>query len=966
MLASLRFVERFITLPKKTVTTNVGGVELRYQHYDLDLISPLLTRQGFEVEAVTEYGAALRGVVVGRIESCAKHPSADKLQVCQVNIGGASNLQIVCGAANARQGLYVAVATVGTVLPGDKTIKAAAIRDVPSQGMLCARDELGLAVKESTDGKGIWELDVDAQGGQTKEVLQASLGKPVVDVLAIADVLLELNVTPNRPDMLSHRGVARELAAGFRSQNVAFELKNPRYANKESWSAPRLASEVLKNAQLRLDNVRISARNELGAPTFFLGLENVTVCETPAWLRNQLEALGQNSINAVVDASNYILLAYGQPSHAFDVRKLAIHNNETTVSLRFAKDKEKFVGLDGKERELTQNDGVVADDASVQALLGVLGGEHSKVDASTKNVLIEIANPSAVAVRRSSRRIGRITDASFAFEKGIDTSARYDACLELVGLIQSLTKSGSIVGAIHSKLVDKRTDVARDFISDDALEWACGPALKKAVCADFSLCADFEECAAWGAEWKEFATKLRNRYSVDYLSSHQTRVLGADLVNFEKSIDILESLGFSFSAKDKERARASVPSWRRLDIAGFPDLVEEISRVVGIDHIPSVAVSPNAQDIKDDKHIEVFERVANRCASLGYTEVIGLHFMREDDLHRLGLNGKNTLGTPVRLLNPIIQDEPLLHTTLVPDMLRKVAHNLNYGTKRGQLFQIARTFQNATREGNHFFESDPHPLDTSADYAPQLAFAYTAEREPMPRPAETPRLAGVVFGNKEEKTWYNDKAVPFDLHSVVSHVSEIVRALGLTLVHRTMEDGYPFARALHPGRRAQLFVASKDEVLELGWAGVFHPAALRNFGIEATCIGFEINLAQLYRAHAAGLGQVSRKLQPRRFPAVTRDFAFLLSDETSAQHLDSTVRSSLVNVLPQVVPATLHSVNIFDIYRGKGVPEGKKSVAFQLSLNPTERTLTDADIQKVTSATIEAVTKTLGGELRGG
>lgn len=760
MLASLNFVERFVRLPRISQAVTLNNVTFTRSQFDLQTISPLLTRQGFEVELVTHFGDGFDGVVIGRIEKAERHPNAEKLQVCQVNLGGNRVVQIVCGAKNARQGLYVAAATPGTKLPGDKDIKISTIRDVQSNGMLCSRAELGLPVNEITDGDGIWELHVDAQGGLKESELAGVLGWPVFDGLNLRDTLIELNVTPNRPDMLSHEGVAREILVGLAYAKKPAPPNEFRFSGQAKLNAEQIFTDVIKNDQIKFGAQVVRAHNEIGAPTFFLGLDGVSVGPSPAWLRNQLEALGQSSVNNIVDASNYVLLAFGQPSHAFDADKLSQSNNVTEISVRFANPNETFVGLDGKSRELLATDCVVADNQQPHALLGILGGEHSKVDANTKRILIEFANPGPVAVRRTARRIGRMTDASFAFEKGIDTAGRWNATLELIGLLKTMSSAIKYTGGMHSVLKpEKRTPAAKEFVSDDELKAACGPLLEKKICVDATIVADTTFAEAKDGAWKTYIDATKLKQTVSYSSNEQLTVLGASIVDDATQQDILKTLGFQILKQSENLSLVRAPAWRRRDICGPADLVEEVIRVVGIDSVPSTPIASLGVGTRDDAHLAPIESIANRMVAVGYTEVVGLHFMREDDWNKLNLSSPVALGTPVAVLNPIIQDEPWLHNTLMPDLLRKVRFNVSYGTKRGQIFEVARTFVNLNNEGKSVF-LDNHPtlpqlkIDVDLqEYSPSLALTYSADKGS--RPAETPRLAGVCFGNQAEKTWHN-------------------------------------------------------------------------------------------------------------------------------------------------------------------------------------------------------------------
>jgi phenylalanyl-tRNA synthetase beta chain len=977
---SLKFVEKFVSLPQKMVEFTVLGKARNRTTWDLDIIAPLLTRQGFEVEGSSEFGGGFDLVVVGRIVEAKPHPNASKLQVCKVDVGEGSPRRIVCGAPNARPDLFVAVALPGASLPAPEgktfEIKSSAIRGEESHGMLCSRAELGLPVKEDTDGAGIWELEVDAQGGKPRSVLETLVGSPVFDALDLRDISLELNVLANRPDMRSHAGVARELQVGFLMANVPFETKFlslPSLTNEGG-----LVAAVAKNTHIESNGVVFSAENEIGVSAFFLILQDVKPVPSPAWLRNLLEGAGQNSINNIVDASNFILLAYGQPSHAFDLEKLAIsEGNSKKLILRMARPNEAFVGLDGKERNLTINDCVVADSTQPQALLGVIGGEKSKVDFSSRTIVIEIANPHPVAVRRSSRRHGRLTESSMAFEKGIDTAARFEAACALVGLMAATSpQQPRYVGALHSKLTDRSTD-AQAVVASDFVEKVLGPAIKKNLAVDFSVIAKNGSHEAFhDQEWDRFVKEKIASNTFTFPKDAVTKLVGAELVPWQKSLEILKSLGFSVT---ENGAGASIvsPHWRWHDIGAIPDLVEEIVRVVGIDSVPSVPLTSEATLTRDDEHIVVFENLVQKSTQIGYIETAGYHFLREDDLTRLGLPSMSALGEPVVLLNPIIRDEPMMHTTLIPDLLRKTARNISYGTRRGMLCHICRTYQNLNLHGERVFKENGAALDLDKklgtnpsaffDYNPSFALKYSREKDQSRRPAETPRLAAVVFGDRVPKTWQNEEAIKWDLHYVMAHLHEIARSEGIEISFQALPENHPMAAALHPGRRVGAFATINNQSTLIGWVAEFHPQALRNFEISEACMGFELNLAMVLEArNSARNTSVSRVTVPRRFPTVVRDFAFVIKENTEAQTLCSTISEGLESSLGAgKVPARASKVDIFDIYRGKGVAEGFKSVAISVSIEPTERTLTDSDIQKIGAAIVENVKEKIGGELRG-
>ncbi|MFZ9518937.1 MAG: YtpR family tRNA-binding protein [Silvanigrellaceae bacterium] len=963
MLISLKLIDRlFLQLPLLPGTN--AELSPCWQRWDVASFAEIFTRQGFEVESQTLRGKGFEKVVVGVIKSAERHPKADKLQVCQVQTGPNDVRQIVCGAANARAGLYVAVALPGAVLPNGLEIKVSKIRDVESSGMLCSREELGLNVEEDRDGSGIWELHSEASCGLPEAKLATVLGTPVFHALGLDDVLFELNVTPNRPDLLGHEGAARELCAGLKWQGKnSVELKAWPSEWTASVSAEQILSEAQERTQLETKAGAFAAQNELGAPTFFVALDDVKVSSTPGWLRNSLEALGQKSINSVVDAGNLVLLCFAQPNHAFDVAKLAKgKDGHRQLSLRFARESEGFIGLDGKERTLAANDCVVADESQVQALLGVIGGEHSKVSTGSTSLVLEFANPHPVLVRRTSRRHGRKTDSSFAFEKGIDVFRRAEAAQKLVGLISALQSKteGSVkyVGSAAARVSSSISAAASSFFPDGNNLLKHLDAGKAQPSKNFELLFSLEDLA------------LR---------------VGNELVGFDEQLKILSALGFVVE-KSAAAAKITVPTWRRLDVVGVADLVEEIVRVVGIDHVPALPMNSVGRVVPDDSHLSAFETVANRMVSLGYHETAGFHFMRADDWKKLNQASINACGEPVALLNPIIRDEPLMQTTLLSGLLRKVAFNLNYGNKRGQLFEVSRTFQNTNSHGQRVFKDNGVAVglletlaaakqDQLLEYSPAAALTLSKEATAGERPAETPRLCGVVFGSEEEKEWSNSGDKPWTLHRIASHVEEVLQTFGLKPELQKIPQQHPLRPALHPGRSAQVVVRRGQDSIPLGWVAQFHPATLRAFEIEGLCLGFELNLASALALGARLVAEKQSAQKPAskaatsnvRLPSVERDFAFLLDESVNAEKLTSCVKLAVeADALDEhKIPARLLGVRIFDVYRGQGVPVGHKSVALRVTLLPTERTLVEADIALVTQSVVGRVTRDCGAQLRG-
>ncbi|XXF81217.1 phenylalanine--tRNA ligase subunit beta [Myxococcaceae bacterium GXIMD 01537] len=380
----------------------------------VDELARRLTAAGLEIEGVERPGEGLRGVVVVQIKESVQHPNADKLSVTQVDIGGSALLQIVCGAKNFKVGDKVPLATAGAKLPNGLEIKQAALRGVESFGMLCSAKELGL----SEESSGLLILAADAK-----------VGAPIAEALGLDDAVLEVNVTPNRPDALSHLGVAREVGV---VTGAAFKAPSPQPAEAGAPTAERVKVRIEEPARCPRYAARV--------------VENVTVGPSPRWMQERLKACGVRAINNVVDVTNYVNLEYGQPLHAFDLEKLA----GAELVVRCARKGEKLLTLDGKERALDMDDLVIADRDAAQAIAGVMGGGDSEVTQGTKRIVLESANFLPSTVRRSSKRHGLHTEASHRFERGADLDAVVPAIDRAAQLIAELSGGTVAPGRIDA------------------------------------------------------------------------------------------------------------------------------------------------------------------------------------------------------------------------------------------------------------------------------------------------------------------------------------------------------------------------------------------------------------------------------------------------------------------------------------------------------------------------------------
>ena len=588
-------------------------------------VAQAFTDVGLEIEGMTQQAAFSSDVVVGKILTAEKHPNADALRCCTVDVGAKSPegpLAIVCGAPNARPGIFVAVAMVGAVLPGDFKIKKSKIRGENSNGMLCSGKELGL----TEDSDGIIELT--AAEGET-------LGLPVGKVLGTEDTVLTVNVTPNRGDCLGYLGLARDLAA---------KLKRPLKDFQASGSGK--ATLKPKADVTTKGHVRVEIEDDLLCPRFVaLYLKNVTVVPAPSWMQKRLEASGIRPINLVVDATNYAMLEYGQPVHAYDERDVG----GNVLVVRAAKAGETLVTLDGQKRVLVPSDLVIADEGGVIGLAGLMGGQNSEIKADTTAVIIEVATFSPERIRKTARRLALHTDASHRFERGVDWEALPEVARRVAALIQ--------VGAAGA------VDAAGDVV-DTQLE----PVSRRVV-----------------------AIRL----------SQTQALLGLPKLTKEEAASLLTALKFELMDSNADRMVFRVPSWR-WDIEREVDLIEEIARLGGFEKIPYQLPVMNIRPNAEDPYIEFQDNARVVLAAYGLREAITFPFVATADIEAFQFGEGHPLKPCLALANPLNADTPYLRTSLTVNLLAALRNNRRQGDFGAKLFEVGRGFFDAKVDGGPY------------------------------------------------------------------------------------------------------------------------------------------------------------------------------------------------------------------------------------------------------------------------
>ena len=585
MLISLNWLKQYIDL---------DGIEINEMENALTMI-------GQEVEKIEIAGSNLENVVTAKIIEKEMHPDSDHLTVCKVD-NGKEILQIVCGATNHKTGDKVALAQVGARLKEDFTIKKGKIRGEESNGMLCSEDELGIG----SDKDGIIILPEDAP-----------VGVPFKDYLGINDTVFELEITPNRPDCLSHIGIARELSAYYGK-----ELKYPETEIKNE-----IEEKTSDNVKVTIEDSNLSRRYVTRI------LKNVTVKESPKWLKERIESVGLRSINNIVDVSNFILMEMNHPNHVFDLDK--IEGNE--IKVKSAVKGDKLVTLDEQERELEDGDIVICDSKKILALGGVMGGLDSEVTDNTKNILLEVAQFNPQNVRKTSRRLTLTSDSSYRFERGIDVEDSIKVINRLANLIQEVAGGEILNGYVDVYPVPHENKVAE---------------------------LNFERL-------NRFVGKVIPR---------------------EKVIEILRNL--EIDVKDNgETLTLTAPSYRG-DLELEQDYFEEVIRMYGFDNIENILPRVDINKNSTLDTTKLTDRVKTICASVGLKEVINYSFIPKDALQKLKFTGVSE-DKLIDISNPITEDFVTMRPTLLYSLIKNAKDNMNRNVSNIRFFEVSRTFEKA-------------------------------------------------------------------------------------------------------------------------------------------------------------------------------------------------------------------------------------------------------------------------------
>ncbi len=605
-----------------------------------------LTLRTVEVEGIEDQGKKLDHVVLGIIQSIEKHPNADKLKVCKVDVG-TEILSIVCGGSNIEVGMKVAVAKIGaTVLwhgQGEPVVmEKAAVRGVDSLGMICTSDEIGLLnMFPKNDEKEVMKLNH----------LKAKAGTPLAKALELDDVTLVVDnkSLSNRPDLWGHLGLAREIATIYRKKLTLLE-------------SPAIKSGTKSKLSVVVEDTTLCPRY------MAVALDNIKVEPSPPYIQKRLEACGIRPINNIVDITNYVMLEFGQPTHAFDARKI----KDNTIILRLAKNGEKFTALDEKEYTLSSDMLMIADADKAVALAGVMGGLESSVNETTTSIIFESATFEAASIRKTSTKLSLRSDASARFEKSLDPQNAEMALKRLVELTLKICPSAQVA----SNVVDNYP--------------------------------------------KKVETKIIN---TSYFFLEQKIGLKLD---HKKVNDILERLGFTLEKGKKDELKIMVPSWRATKDISIPeDIVEEVVRLLGYEIVPSTLPTFATTPPKENK-VRKLERKIKECLALecGFTETYNYSFESPEWLNKLGVSP----ALHLELFNPIAKDRPLIRRSLIPNLLENVESNL-HRFEIVKMFETGRTY--TIEEAGERVEAKSNELLPRQDVQLALVYAKKQDQTPF-------------------------------------------------------------------------------------------------------------------------------------------------------------------------------------------------------------------------------------------
>ena len=796
-----------------------------------------LTSTGLEVDALEEVQSikgGLKGLYVGKVLTCEPHPNSDHLHVTTVDLGRETPSQIVCGAPNVAAWQKVIVADLGCVLyDGDKefVIKKSKLRGVESFGMICAEDEIGVG----TSHDGIIVLPEDAKVGQ-----------PAAEYYNLeSDWLIEIDITANRADALSHWGVARDL--------YAWLVRN---GYETSLHRPDCNGFTVDNNDLP---VKVTVENNDACKRYAcVSITDCEVKESPAWLQDRLRVIGLRPINNIVDITNYIMMAYGQPLHCFDADMVTGHH----IVVKTMPEGTPFVTLDGVEHKLDSHDLAICNEEDAMCIAGVFGGKGSGTYETTKNVVLESAYFHPTWIRKSARRHGLSTDASFRFERGIDPNGVIYALKQAAIMCKELAG-----GKVSMEINDVYPEPMQDF-------------------------------------------KVSLKY--DYVNSLIGKVLQPEMIK-----SIVTSLEMKIDSETNDGIELSVPPYR-VDVQRPCDVVEDILRIYGYNNVEIPTQLKSSLVIKgyeDNKH-KLENVIGEQLVGCGFNEIMNNSLTKS--AYYTGLNSYHE-DNLVKIMNPLSSDLNVMRATLLFGGLESIAYNANRKNPDLRLFEFGNVYEYNPAKQNH-----DNPMQAYKEQT-HLGLWVTGKR-----------VSGSWAHADEDSTFYELKAYVVNVLRRVGVASEQV------VIKKSDNDIFSNAMALET-RNGKV----------LAELGVVSKKLMKAFGIDNPVYYADIHWNEVVKAvnkNVVGFHEISK------YPAVSRDLALLIDKNVKFGDIE--------RIANQTERKFLKKVELFDVYEGKNLPEGKKSYAVNFILQDESKTLTDKQIDAIMGKLINNLKKELNAELR--
>lgn len=782
---------------------------------------------GSNLESVKNLGQGIQGVLVGKIAKIDPHPNADKLVVCRVDIGESGLRDIVTGAKNVYEGAIVPVALEGSRIPGPLhgqvkkeggvTLEKGEIRGVISDGMLCSCSELGFEDKVVPlfHRDGIWILN--------DTIEDPVLGSDFAEIMELENQVVDFEITPNRPDCLSMIGMARESAATF--QKIV-KVPKSEIDTKENKGEDYIQIEIRKPDLCRRYVARV--------------VSDVNIKQSPWWLQKRLMLAGMRPINNIVDITNFVMLEFGEPIHAFDIRQ--IEGGKIVVDTSATG--ETFTTLDGVERNLPENTLMIKDGVKSLGIAGIMGGLNSEIVPDTKTILIEGANFNADSIRTSSKKLGLRTEASSRFEKGMDANL----CKQAVDRVAYLMEE---IGA--GKVVAKEID--------------------------------------------QYPSPMESK-TCSIRVSRISHIMGVPLTT-EEVKSILSRLEMIVTG-DGDLLTVTPPTVRQ-DLEKEIDYVEEVARIYGYDQLPVTVAKGNSAAEKSETR-QLIDLTKDTLCALGVSEIQTYSFVSPKGVDMIRLPKDAKERGFVRLVNPLGEENAVMRTLLTPNMLETLGRNYTRKQDQVKLFEIGNTF---------------HSLGTIENGLP---------REEL----------SLVFG------CYGKDESFFALKGIIA---ELLVKLGAPQLEYKISEG---RGTYHPGRCANMVIGD----MYIGIIGEIHPEVAKNYGIDTKAYIAEIHYDQLIK-----LADVKRVYSPlAKYPATDRDIALLVKEDTQVGELEKIIKAHGTELL--------EDVQLFDVYRGNQVEDGKKSCAFTLLYRAKDRTLKDEEVNIIHQEVLNALKEEANAVLR--